>query len=112
MTTIPAPFRIIFFGKLSLHTIKSGLATENAGLRRQLADQAEELEILKKGGHLLREKPKVTRYKFIQEHRDQFRLVRMIAVFGVSRSGYYAWAKRCRNPLCAAVDPAGYRRKD
>ncbi|PYE88346.1 putative transposase [Bacillus sp. 196mf] len=28
------------------------------------------------------------------EHRDEFRVVKMCQVFGVSRSGYYAWLKR------------------
>ncbi|MEW4072402.1 IS3 family transposase [Bacillus thuringiensis] len=27
-------------------------------------------------------------------HRDEFRVVKMCQVFGVSRSGYYAWLKR------------------
>ncbi|PEN94826.1 IS3 family transposase, partial [Bacillus cereus] len=28
------------------------------------------------------------------DHRDEFRVVKMCEVFGVSRSGYYAWLKR------------------
>ncbi len=34
------------------------------------------------------------KYKFMQEHRDMFRLQSMCTVLKVSRSGYYAWRKR------------------
>jgi len=33
------------------------------------------------------------RYKYIQEHRQEFTVKRMCEVLGVTRSGYYAW--RC-----------------
>jgi putative transposase len=33
-------------------------------------------------------------YKFIQEHEDKFRVVKMCEVLGVSKSGYYEWLKR------------------
>jgi len=34
------------------------------------------------------------RYQFIAQHRDEFPVVRMYQVLGVSRSGYYAWRER------------------
>ncbi|HEC2247118.1 TPA: IS3 family transposase, partial [Staphylococcus delphini] len=33
-------------------------------------------------------------YKFIYEHRYEFRVVKMCQVLGVSRSGYYDWTNR------------------
>ncbi|EHZ2755050.1 IS3 family transposase [Vibrio vulnificus] len=69
------------------------LAAEVAKLKRQLADQAEELEIGKKGRYLLREKSKVNFYEFMLEHLLSFSIVRMAKVFGVSRSGFYYWVK-------------------
>ncbi|RUO24717.1 IS3 family transposase [Aliidiomarina sanyensis] len=68
-------------------------AAEIARLKRQLAEQAEDLAIFKKGGHLLREEPKIARFEFILEHQHQFSLKRMVNVLNVSRSGYYAWRK-------------------
>ncbi|WP_311567542.1 IS3 family transposase [Photobacterium arenosum] len=74
------------------------LAAEVAKLKRQLADQAEDLAIPKKGGHLLREESKVSRFKFMLEHQRQFRLKSMALVLGVTRSGYYAWRKSGKAP--------------
>lgn len=34
------------------------------------------------------------RFQFIADHRDEFPVVRMYKVLGVSRSAYYAWRKR------------------
>ncbi len=34
------------------------------------------------------------RFQFIKDHRDEFPVVRMHEMLGVSRSGYYAWRKR------------------
>ncbi|WP_435638417.1 IS3 family transposase [Proteus mirabilis] len=72
---------------------ESELAAEVARLKRQLAEQAEDLANLKKGGHLLREEPKIARFEFILEHQHLFSLIRMVVVLQVSRSGYYAWRK-------------------
>ncbi|MGO2509744.1 MAG: IS3 family transposase [Vibrio hibernica] len=69
------------------------LAAEVAKLKRQLAEQAEELDIGKKGRHLLREKSKVDCYEFMLEHLLYFSVVRMVKVFRVSRSGFYYWIK-------------------
>lgn len=33
-------------------------------------------------------------YAFIDDHKDEFRIVKMCSVLGVSKSGYYAWVKR------------------
>ncbi|MFS1436081.1 IS3 family transposase [Vibrio lentus] len=69
------------------------LAVEIAKLKRQLAEQAEELEIGKKGRHLLREKSKVNCYEFMLEHLLSFSISRMAKVFRVSRSGFYYWVE-------------------
>ncbi|GAK85063.1 mobile element protein [Vibrio ponticus] len=69
------------------------LAAEVAKLKRQLAEQAEELDIVKKGHHLHREKPKVAYYEFMLEHLLSFIVARMAKVFSVSRSGFYYWVK-------------------
>ncbi|HCH5064659.1 TPA: IS3 family transposase [Vibrio parahaemolyticus] len=69
------------------------LASEVAKLKRQLAEQAEELDIGKKGRHLLREKSKIDCYEFMLEHLLCFSVVRMAKVFRVSRSGFYYWIK-------------------
>ncbi|HAS3629906.1 TPA: IS3 family transposase [Vibrio cholerae] len=72
---------------------EKNLAAEVAKLKRQLAEQAEELDIGKKGRHLLREKSKVDSYEFMLEHLLCFSAVHMAKVFGVSRSGFYYWIK-------------------
>jgi hypothetical protein len=47
----------------------------------------------KKGVRHLHQKPEVI-YAFIFQHRNEFRVVKMCQVLGVSKSGYYAWLKR------------------
>ena len=37
------------------------------------------------------------KYAFIQHHRDEFRISSMCRVFGIHRSGFYAWMK---TPIC------------
>ncbi|MCS0350744.1 IS3 family transposase [Vibrio ordalii] len=75
------------------------LTAEVAKLKRQLAEQAEELEIGKKGRHLLREESKVDCYEFMLEHLLCFSIVRMAKVFGISRSGFYYWIKHRHNAI-------------
>ncbi|WP_143698162.1 IS3 family transposase [Vibrio sp. qd031] len=69
------------------------LASENAKLKRLLAEQAEELEIGKKGRNLLRQASKVESYEFMLEHLLFFSITRMSKVLDVSRSGFYHWLK-------------------
>jgi putative transposase len=61
---------------------------------------------LKKGGHLLREEPKVARFEFILEHQHLFSLIRMVSVLLVSRSGYYAWRQTGQTPCSRALKRA------
>ncbi|WP_274428818.1 IS3 family transposase, partial [Desulfolucanica intricata] len=65
-------------------------------LKRQIADLQEENAILKKGHGHLRKTPEIA-YKFIYQHRFEFRVEKMCQVMRVSRSGYYAWIKRPEN---------------
>jgi hypothetical protein len=67
--------------------------TENARLRRELAEVRRERDGLKKGGRVFRERVGA-RYAFMKTHRKDFPLKRMCRVFEVSKSGYYAWLKR------------------
>ena len=72
-------------------------AVEIARLKRQLAEQAEDIAILKK---LQRTSPKIAdlssraKYAFIPDHRASFTITAMCRVLGVCRSGYYGWQKR------------------
>jgi putative transposase len=50
---------------------------------------------IKKGGSLLREKPKVERYRFIKAASIKgLRVARLCSAVGVTTSAYYAWDKR------------------
>ncbi|MFP1908969.1 IS3 family transposase [Lonsdalea quercina] len=69
------------------------LAAENARLKRQLAEQAEELAILPKGRDILREAPEM-KYVFIEKYRAEFSIKAMCRVLRVARSGWYVWRKR------------------
>ncbi|MDE8559435.1 IS3 family transposase, partial [Pantoea vagans] len=73
------------------------LAAENARLKRQLAEQAEELAILPKGRDILREAPEM-KYVFIEEHQAEFSVKAMCRVLRVARSGWNAWLKRRHQP--------------
>ncbi|EBG5205767.1 IS3 family transposase [Salmonella enterica subsp. enterica] len=69
------------------------LAAENARLKRQLAEHAEELAILQKGRDILRETPEM-KYVFIEKHQAEFSIKAMCRVLRVARSGWYAWMNR------------------
>ncbi|HAH2772349.1 IS3 family transposase [Escherichia coli] len=72
---------------------ESELAAENVRLKRQLAEQAEELTILPKGRDILREAPEM-KYVFIENHRAEFSIKAMCRVLRVARSGWYVWLRR------------------
>ncbi|EJY1967318.1 IS3 family transposase [Escherichia coli] len=72
---------------------ESELAAENVRLKRQLAEQAEELAILPKGRDILREAPEM-KYVFIENHRAEFSIKVMCRVLRVARSGWYVWLRR------------------
>ncbi len=42
------------------------------------------------------------KYRFMEKHKDMFKVKRMTKVLGVSRSGYYAW--RTRRPSARQQD--------
>ncbi len=65
------------------------MSVEIARLKRQLAEQAEELAILKNGRDILREAPEM-KYVFIENHRAEFSVKAMCRVLRVARSGWYA----------------------
>ncbi|WP_145557693.1 IS3 family transposase [Yersinia aldovae] len=66
------------------------MSVEIARLKRQLAEQAEELAIPPKGRGILREAPEM-KYVFIENHRAGFSVKAMCRVLRVARSGWYAW---------------------
>ncbi|WP_204269123.1 IS3 family transposase [Escherichia coli] len=72
---------------------ESELAAENVRLKRQLAEQAEELAILQKAATTLREAPEM-KYVFIENHRAEFSIKAMCRVLRVARSGWYVWLRR------------------
>ncbi|HDS8301840.1 TPA: IS3 family transposase [Escherichia coli] len=72
---------------------ESELAAENVRLKRQLAEQAEELAILPKGRDILREAPEM-KYAFIENHRAEFSIKAICRVLRVARSGWYVWLRR------------------
>ncbi|MEN4711831.1 IS3 family transposase [Pantoea agglomerans] len=72
---------------------ESELATENARLKRLLAERDEELAIPPKGRDILREAPEM-KYVFIENHRAEFSVQTLCRVLRVARSGWYAWRLR------------------
>ncbi|WP_154821464.1 IS3 family transposase [Enterobacter hormaechei] len=69
------------------------MSVEIARLKRQLAEQAEELAIPPKGRDILREAPEM-KYVFIEKHRAEFSVKAICRVLRVARSGWYAWRLR------------------
>ncbi len=67
------------------------LTAENARLKRQLAEQADELAgYPPKGRDILREAPEM-KYVFIEKHQADFSIKAMCRVLRVARSGWYIW---------------------
>jgi hypothetical protein len=77
--------------------VEERLLVENVRLKRQLAEQAEKLAIVKKGRSVLRQEPEV-KYAFMHNHSDEFKITSMSRVLGVSRSGFYRWRQRGEQP--------------
>ncbi|HBX07587.1 MAG TPA: IS3 family transposase [Leclercia adecarboxylata] len=69
------------------------MSVEIARLKRQLAEQAEELAIPPKGRDILHEAPEM-KYVFIEKHRAEFSVKAICRVLRVARSGWYAWRLR------------------
>ncbi|MBW8307208.1 MAG: IS3 family transposase [Thiobacillus sp.] len=59
-------------------------------LRAQMRRVEEERDILKKGRAVLCQGARV-KYRFINEHRHEFRVATMCRVLRVARAGFYAW---------------------
>jgi len=66
-------------------------------LQRQVRHRQEEHAILKKRGASFQQRPAM-KYRFIQDPRGHFSVTKMCQVLDVSRSGYYAWARRVPSP--------------
>lgn len=64
---------------------EAALPPKNVRLKRQLAQQAEELSILK-CGDVLRSTTQA-RYDYMKNHQVEYSIKGMCACFGVSRSG-------------------------
>lgn len=43
------------------------------------------------------------KYAFIQQHTQEFRIIKMVEVLDVSRSGYYDWRDRQQRPSARAL---------
>ncbi|WP_168386431.1 IS3 family transposase [Erwinia amylovora] len=73
------------------------MSVEIARLKRQLAEQTEELAIPPKGRDILREAPEL-KYVFIEKHRAEFSVKAVCRVLRVARSGWYVWCQRRHQP--------------
>ena len=78
-------------------------AREQPGCRKRQAQEGESRDgkgagIPKKGGSLLREEPKITRFEFVDENRQELGIEFLCKALAVSRSGYYRWLSVRDNP--------------
>ena len=69
--------------------VEQKLALENTRLKRQLAEQAEELAILEKATAYFAKSTEV-KYAFMLDHSGKFRVTTMCRVLDASRRGFYA----------------------
>jgi transposase-like protein len=82
--------------------VEQDQALEIAKLKRKLADQDEELAILKKLRRISLstcEDAASAKYEFMDEHRHNFKLSALCRVLNVSRSSFYAWQHRQRSGI-------------
>jgi transposase len=64
-------------------------------LHKEVAELRTEREILRKAAaHFAKETTRVSRFRFVSEHRAEFGVKRLCRVLEVSRSGFYAWSGR------------------
>ena len=73
--------------------IENQLLYENARLKREVAEQKEELALSKKRLGILHKEPEV-KYAFIKQNECDVSVTRQRKWLGVSTSGYYDWKAR------------------
>ena len=75
---------------------ESEVAAKNVRLKRQLAEQAEELAILQKAATYFA-KPEMVIPLFLEKHQAEFSIKTMCRVLRVARSGWYVWCSGSQN---------------
>jgi putative transposase len=83
------------------------VTTEVVVLRRRMSRLEEELEIVRRLGAFAEPGPERSRtWRFIERESAHFSLAALCRATRVSRSAYYAWAKRNEGPAPADLDEA------
>jgi len=83
--------------QLLMSDLEKQQAAEIAALKRQLIDQKEELDIVKKLQRISLKTCTDTllaKYAFVLEYQQSFRITTLCRVLQVSRSGFYVWQNR------------------
>jgi putative transposase len=81
--------------------------TEVAALRRRVRQLEDEVEITRRLAHFSEPGPERSRiWRFIERESAHFPLTALCRACGVSRSAYYAWAKKGEGPTEADLDEA------